>query len=114
LKESQLASSLDHYRICRLVTPSANTILRPAVRANFLIPHFHFQRGYCRGDEVELPDRAYELAESGVFENPVDKEDREEIAEYQPGRPPGRTPEIEQFISEEDQNEEGYRKPFIA
>jgi hypothetical protein len=49
-----------------------------------------------------------------VFEHPVDKEDREEIAEYQPGRPPRRTPKIEQFISEENQNEEGYRKPLVA
>jgi hypothetical protein len=37
----------------------------------------------------------FPFAESGVFEQPVDKEDREEIAEYQPGRPPGRTPKVE-------------------
>jgi hypothetical protein len=49
-----------------------------------------------------LPDRANELAKSGVFERPIDNEDREEIADYQPGRAPGRTPKVEQFISEEE------------
>jgi hypothetical protein len=107
LKESKFTSSLDHYQVRRLAPSPPNAIFCPAVCANIHIPYFHFQWRYSRGDKVELPDRANEFAKSGMFEYTVDKEDCQEIAEDQPGCPPGGTPKIEQFISEEDQNKKG-------
>src|SRR5262245_42128565 len=95
LKESEFTPSLDHYRFCRRGPSSANTILCPAACANLLISHSDFQRRDCRSDEVELADRANELAKRSVFEYPIHKENPYEIAEYQPGRPPGRAPKIE-------------------
>src|SRR5262245_12314825 len=75
LKESQFTSSLNHFQVRRLLPPSTNTILRPAIRAYVQIPNFYFQRGYGRSDKVELPDRANELAECGMFEYSIDNQD---------------------------------------
>ncbi len=49
-----------------------------------------------------------------MFEDAVNQQRADEIGNDQPRRPPGRRPQIKQFVNEKDENEQADGHPFVA
>src|SRR5205807_1948863 len=73
--------------------PAAYAVLRAAGGADFRVADLHLQWRNQGLHEVELADRAEVLAERRPAEGAIDDEGRREVAQGEPGGPPGTVPE---------------------
>src|ERR1035438_8386912 len=112
LKQGQFTATNHHQIRDRFASP-ANAVQRVATGAHLLAPHLHLKRRKRGRHKVELADGANKLAERSVFEQSIHEENAQKISDDQPGSPPGRGPQVKQFISKKNQYEERDRNPFI-
>ena len=105
LKQRQLAAA-NRDQVGNRFTAAANAVQSMASGAHRMVPHLHLKRGKGRGHEVELADRADKLAEGSVLEKAVHHKHGQEVGNDEPGGPPGRGPQVEQLVEEENQGEE--------
>ena len=105
LEQRQLAAA-NRDQVGDRFAAAANAIQSMASGAHRLVAYLHLKRGKRRGHKVELSDGANKLAERSVLEKAVHHEHGQEVGNDQPGRPPGRGPQVEQLVEEKDQDEE--------
>ena len=97
LKQRQFAAA-NHNQVRNRLAPPTDAVLGMAGDADILFPHFHFERRKRRGHKIELSDGTNEFAERSVLEKTIDHEHGEEVGDDQPCGPPGRRPQVEQFV----------------
>ncbi len=113
LKQRQLAAA-NRDQVRHWLAPAADAVLGMAGYAHILFPNFHLERRERGRHKIELSDGANEFAERRVLEKTIYDKHGEEVGDDQPCGPPGRGPQVEQFVSKKNQHEERDRKPLVA
>ena len=91
-----------------------NAILGAARVARCLLPHLNLQGRDERAEEVELAQWADVFAECGAAEDRVDGEGDAEVSQRHPGGPPGRGPQAEVLVAEEEGDNQPDGEPLVA